>query len=452
MQGPVSDNILGLYREDAAAPDSGQIAGARLITKVAEHCLAAQAGIKRGDLILSINAKPPADVDETSRSILCDSVIYRIWDARHKQLVHLRTNATPLGVDTRRTEAAIRRHLSTDSQTFADPYDFLDIWEARDWDLLAHMATAYLQQSRRLRSHGSWMRRLWLGLSYDAWDAPALLFRGASLCEKGQMRAGMSLIRKYAEHFAGHWTLDMRGVAQYYIARDLQEKDRADEAIDVLQQAYNAYPLRALSQALARLTGRAPGSVHHWAGLRFPVMYQFPLLAEVGPYGMLEASLPETLSTMTDKQVLAVCCLAGYRGNGPYNEFMRRFIAYQGHFSDVLCGLHVITSSIDRPATRPDWFRAEDAARERQLPYCVLHDRRDELTGALGLRRSPTIFLLNAHGTVLYEGWLNSDVDWWEALSRTSKQDMPTGSVLSESDLTAMANTPFGDDTPRYRQ
>ena len=120
-------------------------------------------------------------------------------------------------------------------------------------------------------------------------------------------------------------------------------------------------------------------------------------------------------------QVLIVCLLATYRGNGPYNDFMDRHLGFARHFGEFVSGLHVVTQASERPADRDYWFTNEDEALAQNLPVEILHDADGEVTHAVEPTGSPFVVALARDGTVLTEGALEQ-VELWDALAKVDQR------------------------------
>ena len=115
-----------------------------------------------------------------------------------------------------------------------------------------------------------------------------------------------------------------------------------------------------------------------------------------------------------------MCLLASYRGNGPYEDFMRRYLHFARWFSRFLPGLHVVTMEKERYVDRPHYFRAEDEVRAASLPMELLLED-GGLSAAVGQTGSPFIVLLDRARRVRYEGELTS-VDMWDTLAAVSAE------------------------------
>jgi hypothetical protein len=134
----------------------------------------------------------------------------------------------------------------------------------------------------------------------------------------------------------------------------------------------------------------------------------------------LLVSLDSTLARLGPGQLLAVCLLASYRGNGPYDDFMRRYLHYATWFSRFLPGLHVVTMEKERYPDRPHYFEAEDEVRGASLPLELLLED-GQLSATVRQTGSPFIVLLDRSRRVRYEGELAS-VDLWDTLAALSAE------------------------------
>ena len=217
---------------------------------------------------------------------------------------------------------------------------------------------------------------------------------------------------QYMKSFAPHWTMNFSGIGTYYQALELLARGDKERGTRLLHTAFEHNRCARLADALHKHTGtRPPLEEPRWLGKPFPVDYRLPRLAAPGG----TVSLGSTLARLGPGQLFAVCLLASYRGNGPYDDFMRRYLHYATWFSRFLPGLHVVTMERDRYPDRPQYFKAEDEVRAASLPLELLLEDGD-LSAAVQQTGSPFIVLLDRARRVRYEGELAS-VDLWNTLA-----------------------------------
>ncbi|GEM_PF-4491518 len=101
----------------------------------------------------------------------------------------------------------------------------------------------------------------------------------------------------------------------------------------------------------APLHGRLQGPPGRaYQGKALPVDHGLPVLGASGQ----EVSFSRTLKRMGAGQLLTVCTLGSYRGNGPYNDFMDRCHWFTETLGERLHELHVITSNAEKEK-HADW-------------------------------------------------------------------------------------------------
>ena len=103
---------------------------------------------------------------------------------------------------------------------------------------------------------------------------------------------------------------------------------------------------------------------------------------------------------------MLVCLLGTYRSNGPYGEFLQRWLNFATWFVPFLQGLHVITMEPKRFQGGEWHYQLEETARNAACPFALLFDERGDAHVPLAPDRSPLIFALDRRGTIHYEGEL----------------------------------------------
>ncbi len=355
-----------------------------MVTKMATPSLAAHAGVAPRDFLVSLDAVPAKDLLPQTymlRGRIRNWVFYS--RARH-ELITLEATGIEPGVKLQRTPDGIKEGYHPKS---SPPSDLEVLWDARDFKGLEDLSRKTLIASER--------------------DHPALAFLGAALYETGRKSEGIALVDEYVKHFASHWTMNFTGIAYSYLALDLLARGDQEAGLGMLHTAFEHHSCSRLADLVEKFTlTRPPLETPLWLGRKFPD-YRLPRLESEGP----PLSSSEALAALSEKQLLGVCLLASYRGNGPYNDFMHRYHNFATWFGDYLKTLHVITMQRGRPEERPYYFKAEDAIKAAGLPLEMLLED-GSLTAAVGQSSSPFIVLLDRAGTVRYEGELDP-VDMW---------------------------------------
>jgi hypothetical protein len=313
---------------------------------------------------------------------------------RHERIELHATGIEP-GVTLQHTTDAIKERYDPRK---SNPTELEAIWEARDWAALKSLSTLTLAAYGQDR------------------DTPALMFLGAALYETGQPEEGLALVSLYQERYAPHWTMNFNGIAYYYRALGLLEGGEEERGIALLHTAFEHNRCRRLAEALEKHTGDRPAlDEPRWLDKTFPVAYRLPRLEAREE----EVALDDALRTLGPGELFAVCLLASYRGNGPYNDFMLRYQGFAKWFAPFLKGLHVVTMEAERRADRAHYFRGEDAVRKAGLPLELLLED-GGVTDAVQQTGSPFVVLLDRERRVRCEGEL-SGVDLWNTLARQAR-------------------------------
>ena len=387
----VSKQVLSLSAERAPMP---RPAHCMIVTRVAPRSVAAHAGISPRDFLAQMDGADGASLGQDLYFHRAAEHAYVFYARGRHERVELRATGIDLGIEVKPTPDAVK--ASYDPRK--PDYKALEVlWEAKDHAALETLATETMRAAGR--------------------DSPALVYRGAALYETGRRDDGMKLVHEYQEQFSRGWTMNFTAVSLYYLGLDALDKGNREEGLRLLESAFDYNTFDRIAATLEKQTGRRPAPPPSpWTGKRFPVEYNLPLL-ESDPPGSV--ALTGTLAAMSPEKVLLVCLLANYRGNGPYNSFMARYLAWAPHFAPFLHGLHVITEDPERSAERPYYFRNEDLVRKAGLPLALLHDARGDLAAKVLPHGSPYILALDRSATVQYAGELESG-DLWELLGRVA--------------------------------
>jgi hypothetical protein len=389
----VRSHVLGLTRRRAAMPRPAQC---MIVKRVAPGSVAAHAGIAPKDFLAQLDGDAASTLMPELYLYHAPKHQYVFYARAQHEAVELSTTGIDIGVEVGFTPDAIRA-----SYNAKDPnYKSLEaLWEARDHATLETLAADTLARGPR--------------------DSPALLFRGAALYEAAREDEAMKLLREYHDQFASHWTMNFTAVALYYLGLDALQNGRREQGLGFLYTAFDHNAFERIALAIEKVTGARPAPpASAWTGRRFPIDYRLPLLDSPQP-GTI--ALSATLAAMPPEKLLLLCLLDGYRGNGPYNAFMARYLGWATHFAPFLHGLHVITEIAQRPPERASYFRNEDKVRAAKLPLSLLYDEsgRDgpaQVSTVIQPQGSPHIMVLDHQATVRYEGELEC-VDLWGLLT-----------------------------------
>lgn len=375
----------------APTPRSAQC---QLVTKVAAHGVAAQAGIVAKDLLALVDGLPAARAPSRLYLTRAERRSYAFHSPERHERIELETTGIEIGMLLEPTTSAIRATYKPERN---DPTAQAILWAGGDWDGLERI-TAKTMAGGRER------------------DTPALLFHGAALYETGRREPGFSEIREYLDRHAENWTSDFAGIGLYYAALEAK-KQGARNAAALFQQAWECGRSDRIAGLIEKATGARPQPLpSRWLQRRFPVKYAYPAFEVSSPHTV---SLRSTLESMTNDQLLAVCLLASYRSNGPYADFLQRWRNYATYFRDLLAGLHVLTTKTERQWDRAYHYECEAELRLLGHPFQLVHEHDAAVTRTVMPAASPAIFLLDRTGTVVYEGRLDA-VDVWDVLASVS--------------------------------
>jgi hypothetical protein len=365
-----------------------------IVAKLAPRSLAAHVGVGVKDLLVSLDGQPAASLAPQTSALRAPEHRWVFYSRPRHELIELQATGIEPGVELRHTTDGIKERYQPAKSS---PSDLEALWEARDWAALENLSAATLAAYGRDR------------------DTPALVLLGAALLETGRRAEGAKLVDEYVASYAPHWTMNFAGIGFYYQALGRLERGERDSGLALLHKAFEHDRCPRLADALEKHAGtRPPLEDRRWLGRDFPVRYRLPRLAAPDQ----RVDLDPALAALGESEVFAVCLLASYRGNGPYDDFMRRYHNYATWFPRFLRGLHVLTMEAERYPDRPHYFRGEDEVRAGGLPLELLLED-GSVTAAVRQTSSPFVVLLDRQGRVRCEGELES-IDLWNTLASMS--------------------------------
>lgn len=365
----------------------------QLVTKIAAHGVAAQAGVAQKDFLALVDGAPAARAPSRLYLTKAEHRSYTFYSRPRHELLELSCTGIEIGVLLEPTTNAIRATYKPENN---DPTAQEILWAGRDWDFLERLTAATMAGGKER-------------------ETPALLFHGAALYETGRPAPGLAEIREYLTQHARKWTMNFTGVGFYYMALEAK-KDGSTNAAALFQQAWEYNDSETMAVRIEKVTGvrpKPPPSL--WLQRRFPD-YAYRSFDEPSPRTI---ALSEALRPMTNDQLLCVCLLASYRSNGPYADFLLRWRNYATHFPAFFAGLHVLTTKTERYPDREYHYEREAEVRALGHPFHLLHEHDEGVVGTILPPGSPAIFLLDRTGTVVYQGHLDA-VEVWDALASVS--------------------------------
>jgi hypothetical protein len=388
----IRSHVKALQATPGARPP--RLASCLAVEKIATQCVAAHAGVGKGDLLAFVDGGPASRLRPKLYEQRSSKRLYSFYSTARSEAVELATTGIEIGVELALTSDAIRARYKPEQ---GDPSALEKLWQNRQYPSLLELSAASLKHKENA-------------------GTPALLFEGIGLWETGHHDEGLQRVNRFFTEFGRNWTMQFATIALHYMALEKLRKGQRDEAIAQLKRAFEHYAIDQTADALKELTGvRPPMNVPKWVGRKFPADYALPILEG----GSGSVSLQATLGAMDKEKLLVVCLLASYRSNGPYGDFLQRWLNYATWFRPFLHGLHVITMESKRYEDRAWHYKLEDDARAAGLPFELLLDASGEATMALSPEGSPFVLVLDCAANIVNEGDLGS-VELWDTLASIS--------------------------------
>lgn len=402
----IKRSVINAKREEASSDDC-RADNALVITKIAKSSPAAAARVQEGDWLIEVDGRAASQVDYTTFCDVNKQHQYVFLQHRPRRKVVLTTTGAPMGILTRPTSEAIRK-LTEQGKGVPSEYD-QDLWESGEWDLLELVARDALSPTLVGRLISLVLR----DIQYDHPCAPML---GAALYEKGQIEEGMIYINKYLDKYSSHYTVNYAAIALYYKAREIYKQGQREEAVELLERVLEYLDVDCVTSLYEQWTGRPKPPDVDITDTPFPTDY---LLRELT--SEREVELSETLGLLEPGRILFICLLGGYRTNGPYADWIKKFQRLHTFFPDIVSGMHVLTASKQPPEEMKPWMQAEEEAIRAGVPIRVLLDEHDHVAESMGIDSSPYVVALNNQGIIVHRN-RPDDVEWWDMLAKLSSQ------------------------------
>ncbi len=374
------------------------------VVEVSPSCPARSAGLRKGHLIASVNGRPATSFEDWP--LEQRRIVYHDPSRRVTQEVSL--SAVDPGIRYELTPEAVIRRFRPERHR---PDELVRLWE-----------TGYFQELEKLtlqglRHHGK--STLWDRLLRrpPVVDSPLLLLFGAAIYERGWEKDGWSWIELYREEFLNHWTMQFHAMVTYYEATQAQKAGDVESGLTLLARSYYETPLGRTAALYECWCGEPPSQEENLEGHRFPLDIGLTSLDTGEP-----ASLQDLVTSIDADQLIVVCLLSHYRGNGPYNDLLKWYRANGGFFRGILADFVVVTSKKERPPERDYWFEHEEAALAEGAPLTLLYDPREEVAQAVGQSRAPELYLLDCEGTIYLHSHTLEATHLWNGLHRFSHQ------------------------------
>jgi hypothetical protein len=379
-----TQSLLKNYRR-AAARAAPPLSRCLEVKAVEPGSLADRIMLAQGDLLVSMNGQSAALLSPKLWQSEATIREYIFYSPQTKERIELTSTGIDLGCELRRTADLIKTSYKPESR---DPEPLLELWEAGAFPLLLELSSAALKKGPE--------------------DSPILPLYGAALYETGSVDKAVEVLRLYMREYFRGWTTEYRGIASFYLGLDKGRQGDPETAVQVLTLAYSDLNAERIARALVDLGQPRPTPAMVWSGREAPGDYELQTLeAERNTVTMSEALL-----ALEEGQVFLLCLLSSYRGNGPWNDFMQRYLTLVRDFTPFIGPLHAITEVKERYPERPHYFAAEDQARAEGAPFELLFDPRGEVSAMYEPRVSPFVMALDHRGRILGEGQMEGPEVW----------------------------------------
>lgn len=379
-----------------------------LISEVAPNSPAYLIGMREGDYLISIDGKNVRNQTSLEELEPSEQHRYVIYSSKNQTLTQFSIDPVPLGIMIVPTSYQIVEQLHIWN---FDSWDELRLlWERGDWDAL-------LKASNRLSFDG--LRSMILRLFFKNFGyTAAMVYKGAALFELGHEKIGIELINNIVSRNLDRYETQEHAIAFYYLAKWHALIDERNQSRKYLAEAeyYNSGDFGKISEE-ARNAGIAPNTNRYdWLSKTFPTDYSLPI---VGCNEMI--TLSDSLNNMDNDQLLPVCVMPSYRGNGPYNSALLCYKKIFPYLDQKLLPIQIIADNITDDSSE-NWRYSEESELEKSnIPFNRLYDENLVVSSALKIRVSPVLYLLNNRAEVIYEGSLDNSYDYWKAFALTSQ-------------------------------
>lgn len=373
------------------------------ILKVARNSPAELLGLKEGDYIVEINGNHASDIELYEYYARANAIDYKFYSILSNKYISISLDSVPLGVIIEpSTKGIVNRYTQGNFYNWSD---FEILWKRRSWNALFTASVAV--------SNDGLLDRFIRLFKKNYNISAETLFKGAALFELDEPEEGIELIGNFInEHMQNH-ELSNRAIAFYYAAKWAELVEDKEEYECWLEEANqcNGGKFERINQEVAIKNGGVPSVRYQWCNKHFPVSYK---LNDINTNKVI--SLEETLESMKDDELLPICAMPSYRGNGPYDYAMCVYRNIYNYISHKMRPMHVLTDVLEKRADREWWYYNEERALATGIPINILYDEDSEIFDVLDNDSTPVFYLLNNNGVVLYEGKLGEDFHYWDTL------------------------------------
>jgi len=384
-----------------ASLDNPQLKNALIVEKVASRSPGQYIGLKPGDYLMTVNGKSAHSVSLDDVLIKETSVEYVFYRAEKQSQISFATDALPLGV--RFSQSSENIALSYKSKRLHEGDGLRVLWERGDYQHIKDVCGGG-------GILGKLKARRTLNPLRDAMLAICDLEMGGN---KKKAYAALKSFKTYENRYTSEYT----SLVRYYLAlKDRDEGDMPgfkDGMWHVMR--YNHHCARIKADADKHKVAYVPASER--LGAKYSLLRSFPYLEG----GEGNGSVPQIVKTMSPGQVLPICFMTMFRGNGPYNDNLKVYRAMYPHCKDKMLPMLVLTSVSEKRADRPQWFEAEEALIKAGIPIKVLFDE-TALFDDGTLSGAPEFICINSKSTIIWDSSLHDDYAYWAMLSKRASK------------------------------
>ncbi|WP_445364526.1 PDZ domain-containing protein [Microbulbifer sp. ANSA003] len=387
---------------------------ASIIVNVAKNSPADSIGLKKGDFILSFNGEPLIAQDEIDLTYGRGTVNYRFYSRGDHTILNVKASPVPLGVITEPSSNYILKELKTGS--FPGWEGFRLLWKRRDWERLLEASEATYSDTSISRI----IRKAFKNFGKNA----GMLYKGASLFETNREKEGIHLISDFIDNQLSSYETFEHAIAYFYASKwcELRGDKEGIEHWLLASDRSNAGEFERISQE-TYLKGFDPAPKRYkWINKEFPSSYIFENIGSGGT-----TSLTESLARLDASQLLPVCVMPFYRGNGPYNDALGCYGSMFEYISDKIAPMHVIMDSPKKEEGEEWRYENEEKLINNGVPFELLYDPESSISKSLDLEYSPVFYLLNQEGFIVYEGALRKAYDYWDTLVAHAEINVTNG-------------------------
>lgn len=372
------------------------------VVEVAPRCPAQACGVEPGHLIVSINGRPVGAYQEWPQ----EPRRFLVYDRADQSQTEFTLRPVDPGIRYELTPEAVISRFRPESHV---PEELVRLWESGRFKELEQLS---LKGLRHFGKSGLWDR---IVKRPPVVDSPLTLLFGGALFEQGEVESGWQWIELYRDEFLTHWTLDYYAIVSFYEALLYHHENQMEAAIERLEQSYSEHPFDRTARLYQSWTGSAPPERPSMVGQEFPLGFNLPVVG-----GQNALVLYELAQALPEDKLLCFCLMASYRGNGPYNDFMRWYRLNYPLLEQVVGEFIMVTMETHKREDRPHWFEEEDRLVAEGIPLRTLLDD-GALAEAVGQAAAPELYLVDRNGGVHVHHSHLGDTHLWTALDRFTR-------------------------------